>query len=471
MIEIFKGLRPFQKAEMLIMMLLAFVIPFSWLAAQYVEVMLLLCAVLKLIFDQKFHLNEDQMKFKWAYIIFALTWVIYLVGMLYTDNQSVGWAQVSKKLGFLIFPVIFIISDMSYLDKTRLKAIGNALVLGCLLYFVINFVYAGYDVFFNGYTKQRFFDEYLMKLWPVHHSYNSMYFALGMVFCFNEIFGDGNRKTKIINGIAYILLVIFIVLASSRAGLLCIVLLFVFQWIWLVFVMKKRKTGLITGCIFIVAMIGAIIAFPNSFSRVTMTIKNVTSEKNSDKRLVQLRGYNEVLTENWLFGVGTGDRSDEIVKSYSAYRDAIIEKIGKPASEAIDRAFAECDKCPMDSIRTMVLSQSEELGFDKEKVNDYLVEYAYIGYAVNEKLNAHNMYFETLISVGILGLLLLLAYFVIPMILWIKSRKIDFVYFSFLIIISFNMLFESIFETQMGIIFFCFFNALLFYSSFVKKVN
>ena len=125
----------------------------------------------------------------------------------------------------------------------------------------------------------------------------------------------------------------------------------------------------------------------------------------------------------------------------------------------------------MDSIRTMVLSQSEELGFDKEKVNDYLVEYAYIGYAVNEKLNAHNMYFETLISVGILGLLLLLAYFVIPMILWIKSRKIDFVYFSFLIIISFNMLFESIFETQMGIIFFCFFNALLFYSSFVKKVN
>ena len=106
--QIFEGLRPFQKAELLIMMLLAFAIPFHWLAAQYCEVALLVCAVLKVVFDQKFKFNEQQMKFKWVYIIFAMTWLIYLVGMLYTENQSVGWAQVSKKLGFLIFPMIFL---------------------------------------------------------------------------------------------------------------------------------------------------------------------------------------------------------------------------------------------------------------------------------------------------------------------------------------------------------------------------
>ena len=146
---IFQGLRPFQKAELLIMMLLAFSIPFYWLAAQYCEVALFVCAVLKLIFDQRFKMNQDQLKLKWAYIVFALTWLIYLIGMIHTDNVSVGWNQVSKKLGFLIFPVIFIISDMSYMNKTRLKAIGNALVLGCILFFIMNFVYALYDVLFQ----------------------------------------------------------------------------------------------------------------------------------------------------------------------------------------------------------------------------------------------------------------------------------------------------------------------------------
>ena len=65
--DIFKGLRPFQTAELLIMMLLAFAIPFSWLAAQYLEIALLLCAILKLVIDQKFKMNESQLKFKWAY--------------------------------------------------------------------------------------------------------------------------------------------------------------------------------------------------------------------------------------------------------------------------------------------------------------------------------------------------------------------------------------------------------------------
>ena len=79
------------------------------------------------------------------------------------------------------------------------------------------------------------------------------------------------------------------------------------------------------------------------------------------------------------------------------------------------------------------------------------------------------MFFETLISVGIIGVLLLLAYFIIPLVLWIKRKQFDMLYFSFLLMIGFNALFESIFEVQLGIIFFCFFNALLFYISFGTK--
>ena len=464
--DIFKELRPFQKAELLIMMLLAFAIPFSWLAAQYCEVALLLCAVLKLVFDQKFKLNKDQMKLKWAYIVFALTWVMYLIGMIYTENQSVGWAQVSKKLGFLIFPVIFIISDMSYLNKLRLKAIGNALILGCILFFLMNLAYATYDVLFNDETIDRFFDQELMKWYYVHHSYLSMYAGLGLVFCFLEIFGDTTRKVKICNGLAYIILVICIILVRSRAGLLWMVLSFVMQWIWLTFVIKNKKTGLIMGGVFVVAVACACIAFPQSMSRITTTIKDIKSEHSSDHRLVQFKGYKSVLEENWLFGVGTGDRTDETQAAYHRYKDNLDKKFGPEMVKIIDLTIDNQYYEPDNTMRKDMMKRAVKYGVEPDTVSKYLVEYQFTRYAIDNEINAHNMFFETMISVGIIGVLLLLAYFVIPLVLWIKKKQVDLIYLSFLLMIGFNALFESIFEVQLGIIFFCFFNCLLFYMSF-----
>ncbi len=467
--DILKNLRPFQKAELLIMMLLAFAIPFHWLAAQYCEVALFVCAVLKLVFDQKFKLNERQKKFTWAYVIFALTWLIYLFGMIHTENASEGWNQVSKKLGFLLFPVIFIISDMSYMNKTRLKAIGNSLVLGCILFFLMHFSYALYDVVFNGESSARFFDAELMKMYYVHHSYLSMYAGLGLMFCFMGIFENKSRKVKIINIIAYVILVIFIILVRSRAGLLWMVLLFVLQWIWLVFIMKNRRAGLIMGGIFVFVVVGACVAFPQSVSRITQTIKDIVSEHTSDHRLVQFKGYRSVLEDNWLFGVGTGDRSDETQAAYHAYKAGVIEKIGPEVAKQIDIITYYGYYEPTEQMRQDMMRVAVRYGRDPEAVSDNLVDYLYINYAIDNEINAHNMFFEAMMSVGIIGVLLLLAYFVIPFVLWIKKRRFDMLYCSFLLMIGFNALFESIFEVQMGIIFFCFFNSMLFREDFVSE--
>lgn len=466
---VFNGLRPFQKAELLIMMLLVFVLPFSWLAAQYCEVALLVCAVLKLVFDQRFKMNESQLKLKWAYFIFAMTWLIYLIGMIYTENTSVGWAQVSKKLGFLVFPVVFVISDMSYITKTRFKAIGNALVLGCILFFFMNLFYAIYDVVFNGEGTDRFFDQNLMKLYYVHHSYLSMYAGLGIMFCFMEIFGDGNRKVKIFNGIAYIILVVFTILIRSRAGLICMVMLFVLQWIWLTFIMKKKKIGWAMGGVFVLAVAGAIIAFPQSVERITNTISDIKSEHSSDHRLVQFKGYKAVLEENWLWGVGTGDRTAATQESYHQYKDKIVEKITPKMAVVIDEVIDNQYYEPDYTMRRDMMAIAPKYGVEPDTIGKYLVEYQFIRFAIDNEINAHNMFFDTMISVGIIGVLLLLAYFIIPLVLWIKRKQFDMLYFSFLIMIGFNALFESIFEVQLGIIFFCFFNALLFYNSFGTK--
>ena len=468
---IFKGLKPFEKAEYILMLMLAAAIPLHWFAAQVGEAALLVCAAVKIVFEQKFRLNKKQLRYSWVYIIYAFTWLIYLIGMLYTSNYSVGWVQVTRKLGFLIFPMIFLFSDMSYLTKKRFVAIGHAFILGCLAFFLIQLSLAFYDVIFNGCTSDRFFDEQLMKVMPVQHSYMSMYACMCLMLCFNEIFSDVSRKVKIINMLAYLVLVVMIVLLSSRAGLLWMVVTFIIQWVWLTFVLNKKVYGIIVGCVFVVMVFGAWVLFPQSAGRFKLTVKKLTTENQSDHRLTQFKGYKELVDENWLFGVGTGDRCDEMEASYLRYKEEIIEKIGPEMAAELDKYIKKAWYEPWESMRKKTMKKAEGYGRDPEMVNSYIIDYMYICYAIDKGINAHNMYMETLISVGVVGVLLLLSYFVIPTVLWIRQKRLNLLFFTFLMMVFFNAMFESVFERQLGIIFFCFFNALLFNMVFIKEID
>ena len=166
--------------------------------------------------------------------------------------------------------------------------------------------------------------------------------------------------------------------------------------------------------------------------------------------------------------MGTGDRTDETMASYYRYKDAIVEEITPGMAVIIDQVIDNQYYEPDESMRNDMMEMAVKHNVDPNVVAKNLVEYQFIRYAIDNEINAHNMFFETIISVGIFGLLLLLAYFVIPLVLWIKNKTFDMLYFSFLLMIGFNALFESIFEVQLGIIFFCFFNVLLFNDNFIK---
>jgi O-antigen ligase len=128
-----------------------------------------------------------------------------------------------------------------------------------------------------------------------------------------------------------------------------------------------------------------------------------TMESNSE-RLVVWKAAIEVIKENPVFGVGTGDVKDALLSEY-------------------------------------------------QKENRVMV--------YNMRLNAHNQYLQTYIALGIFGALLLVIYLVVPA--WFALRKIHFIYFSFLAVFAFNILVESMLEVQAGVIYYAFFNSLLFF--------
>lgn len=479
--QLFKGLRPFQKAEFGIMLALAFAIPFHWYAAQTGEVVLAVCAVLKFVFDQKYKVNPRQLRFSWAYIIFGLTWLVYLVGMLYTEEKSVGWAQVSKKLGFLVFALVFLISDMSYLTKERVRAIFYSLVTACLVFFAMNLIWSAFDIMLDEREEYRwFFNNGLMRLYYVHHTYMSMYALLALTFCFVDFFEQNNPRVKKFEMGAVIVLLLFIVLLDARAGILSLALEIVILWFWMTFAKKKIKIGLIAG------LLVALISLPYVFTRMDTTLDKFKNKDNPDIRMVYIKGCSNVIENNLWFGVGTGDRSVETMASFENYRDRLLSQVKpydgvKPydyelcKDELINELFLSTRQgqwnVPDGVFFDFIKQQSAEYYCDAQSVMGMATQYIYVNNAIEHDVNAHNQYLDTMISVGLIGLLLLLAHFLIPMICCTGRKPFGIVSFSFLLIVMFNALFESIFEVQMGIVFFCFFNALLFTQAVINGKN
>lgn len=475
--NLFAKLTPFQKTEFALMLILAFSIPFYWYVAQILEIALVTCAILKIIVHQKFQFNSTQLRWKWAYIIFMLTWLATLLGMIYTQDAKEGWMAVIKKLGFFFFPLVFLLSDMSYLTKDRIRAVFCSMTTGILVFFLTNIIWAAIDVIFNGYDTSRFFDKELMKLYYVHHSYMSMYATLTLAFCYVELFNQ--RKVRASYIIAAVMLAVFIILCNSRAGIVILLIEIIILLAWTLFSKKETKAGIVTCAIILAAAGGTIKLLPESISRITETMKIITSKNTNDRRLVQFIGYKQVLKENWLFGVGTGDKYDEIVKSYESYRNKLVSSIAPV--QGVDRQTFEHNRdillqeimtftrqpddenwhVPNDFTKNYIMTDAERRCCTPESVSRIYVNYIYISDAITNTLNSHNQYFETIISLGVIGLVLLLGYFIVPIFIMIKNKRFSIIYLIFILIISFNAFFEAIFERQCGIIFFNFFNMLL----------
>jgi len=117
-----------------------------------------------------------------------------------------------------------------------------------------------------------------------------------------------------------------------------------------------------------------------------------------------------------------------------------------------------------------IIQEHPFFGVGTGDVKDALLEeYSHKGikYAYSRRLNAHNQYLQTYLSVGLIGFLVLVAMLVWPGIL--AFRRKNYIYFFFILLVSMNILVESMFECQAGIVFYAFFNAVLFWYSSIDK--
>ena len=343
--------------------------------------------------------------------LFCSLFLVYLFGLLHTSNMQSGKFDIQVKLSLFAFPLLLLNSNF---DKKEISKILMAFIFGCFLTSIICFFYAIYSYF--ALAKNIFFYESFTNIIDLHPSYFSMYLNTAIAFLLLYLLNNNNLKNKYWNILICFFILYFsfiVVLLSSKMGIITMLLLFLLFFTFYIIRNKKYFLGL-TGIVTLVFLFIGVMKFvPEVKGRIQNALTAVNDSKslaNTDVestgvRILVWRAAEDVIQEHFWFGTGTGDVKDVLMRKY------------------------------------------------KEKG---------LTGAYDHQLNAHNQYLETFAATGIIGFLILLANFIIP--IYVSVKKNNKFFLAFMLIIILNFLTESMFDREAGVLFFAFFNSFLFFN-------
>ncbi len=354
--------------------------------------------------------------------LFSLLYFFYLFGLLYSQNLDYALFDIQMKLSLLIFPLIFSTLDFNFFNKEKINKILWAFVFGSLTISVSCLI----SSFFEYQKTSLLQDFYYIRLSDIrlfgfkliskHPSYfaMSLNFSSGIILI--KLIENLKKHSLLINFLLIITILfffIFIFLLSSKAGISSFVLVSCSIIVYLIIYKKQYFISLIMVVVIPIIFFFSIELFPHSFDRIVEATEIVNKSEEINKntidgtaeRILIWHSALEIIKKNFLFGVGTGDVKDILMKEYK-----------------------------------------------KEHITE----------AYKQKLNAHNQYLQTSLSIGFFGLIVLLISLLLPFVDSFKNG--NFLFIIFLLIISFNFLFESMLERQSGVVFYAFFNSFLFFS-------
>ena len=398
-----------------LILLLAFVIPFHNRVVAAVIALIGLNWILEFNFREKF-MRLKQSRRKCYLLSFGILYLMYGLGVFYSSNLDApyvgAYANMEEKLSLLVFPLLFSTITFDAFNNNYFRRILDFFIAGNLINGFLLLAISYSDYLQGAGDVTSFYYTHLAH--GRHPSYLALYFAFSIAILIQRLIqhAGGYSKKHYFQMALILIFQVFVVLLSSKAGILSLALLYGIVFMYLL--LKKRLYPLrklfipflLMGSFFI-----TLLPFPHAYGRfitVKSSIENAKeipaeTKESSAERILIWKSTWGVIEENPVFGVGTGDVKDALMEGYQAN---------------------------------------------------------HVQGAINDKLNAHNQYLQITVALGIFGLILLLLSLTIP--LYFSFRKNALLYILFLLLIGFNFLFESMLERQAGVVFYAFFNSLMF---------
>lgn len=345
--------------------------------------------------------------------LFSAFYLLCIVSYFYSDDIPFYLKKVGLLAPLTLFP-LFIISMPYRIEKRDAFNIGMVFSYSVLLLLFISFIK---QIAENGWVASALVGNNLSATFiDIHYLSLSLYVSFAaLIALYSTLFYSKYFKTniqKLCNIIVCFLLVGFLVLLGGRTSIAVFILfLFVFLCIYYI---RTRKLVIPLSMIGIVILAITVVAMnTNSFQQKWKEIYSYDSVQNPDDsywggtgiRLLIWDCAVKVIENNPILGVGLGDDMNQLELCYKVYMKSQL-----------------------------------------------LVTGTYF--------HAHNMYLQSAVRGGLIGLFLVLlglGYGV-----YTAWKKRGTLYFIFLGVFILSATTESFFMINAGVIFFAFFNALLF---------
>ena len=384
----------------------------------YLPPFMILYGIIFLIgsFNRTSEFQKLTVKNKFLFYCFILFFVWQVIGMVYSEHDQEGIRNITLRLPLFLLPLILVIPDVTIKQKTN--TLLKIFAVSTFLYVIACMVYASFrslEINNGNWIINPHPDEYPWLNFFYgpdfaifqHPSYLSMYILLSVFIACEALFEKRNSKLiKWFWILVSLVLIVSVYLLSSRAAIIASVITIPCYFI------IKLVTGKIKKIWWIGVCLGATILFITLLSnpRLQLLINKSSDQELINKALKESRisiwnaSFN-LIKENFLLGVGTGDIQYELNEEY--------KRMGK-----------------------------RDLYKDNE-------------------LNAHNQFIETSAENGLIGLLLLLSVFGLMFGIAVTNGNI--LYLMFILIIFISFLFETMLNRLAGLAFFSVFSFLLLY--------
>ena len=350
---------------------------------------------------------KDRLQFSWKKIIslknpllwMSIFFILHIVGLFWTENTSFAQMDIGMKASFILFPLLTIFIK----TKVKFERFIDVFVFGLVLtvlFLIGNAIFK--SIYYEEDNHWAYFFESEFSAF-MHRSYFATYAALGAIFSMIRGLAATTKKSRYFF-YAFVLSV-GTFFTISKAGIIILALSLVILTIH-----HLAKNGKVKLMVFTAVLISIFLFISLQFdNRITSRFKmmltankevklygNPTSESNEARLIMWNTSWN-IIKENPILGVGTGDVKDVLIQRNTEYGNTDV---------------------------------------------------------ATKKLNSHNQFLNSWVQIGILGFLAIVLMFSTLFYQAYKRKNTYLFYFGLVIFIS--LLVESFFETQAGIIPFCF---------------
>lgn len=395
---------------------LAAALPFTYESFNITSLLVILFSVFSFI-----NLVSDSAVSDWKtrrgmMLLFVSSFLVCLPGYFWSTNTDQAAFELEKKLSLLVLPIFF--GCAVQLTGEVVRKILVCFVVGCVVALMIC-VARGALLWRETGDSNYLFYHALSQGVGMHAAYLSLYLLLSLVIVFTlfpvERFSQvgGNGKMAIMLCVLWLLL--GVLLLASRMQQL-ILLMGLMGYVAYRFSGKYGwGISVLAGAGAMIVVLIALLAIPVNRERFKQAINYGNNYSISTqwgemqmRPLMWTCAWQTIQANPWI-GVGLGDGQDVLQACYE------------------ERKFGT------------------------------------LTYLPDARYNAHNQAMETTIQLGVVGLLVLVISVAVPLVAAIRDR--NHLYLLFVLIFFLSCLTESMLQRQSGILFFAFFNSLLFWNS------